>query len=140
LPLAAKRRFDAVLLDAPCSGLGTLRQHPEIRWRRQRRHLGALARRQRALLEAVAAHVEPGGILVYATCTLTGAENQDCVQSFLAQHREFALVDARIALPTPAHDLVSEEGYLLTMPQNGGLDGFFAALLKRTIDFRMVPA
>jgi 16S rRNA (cytosine967-C5)-methyltransferase len=140
LPLARSRRFDAVLVDAPCSGLGTLRQHPEIRWRRQRREVGTLARRQRALLEAVASHVQPGGTLVYATCTLVRAENQDLVQAFLARHREFVLVDARGALPGPAHELVSEEGYLLTMPQRGGLDGFFAALLKRTIDFRMVPA
>jgi len=140
LPLAAASSFDAVLLDAPCSGLGTLRQHPEIRWRRQRKQIGALARRQRALLETVAGRVRPGGTLVYATCTLAREENQDLVRAFLARHREFTLVDARGALPAAAHELATEEGFLLTMPQHGGLDGFFAALLKRPIDFRMVPA
>jgi 16S rRNA (cytosine967-C5)-methyltransferase len=139
-PLAVARCFDGVLLDAPCSGLGTLRQHPEIRWRRKPRQLAALARRQRALLESLAHHVRPGGCLVYATCTLARAENHDVVAAFLARHSDFHIDDARAWLPAAAHELVTAEGYLLTMPQRGGLDGFFAARLKRSDDFPMVPA
>jgi 16S rRNA (cytosine967-C5)-methyltransferase len=130
-PLPAAARFDAVLVDAPCSGLGTLRQHPEIRWRRQPRDLVALAALQRRILAGVAAHVAPGGALVYATCTIARVENDDVVAAFLAAHPAFRVDDPRPWLPAPAHALVDAGGALRTYPHRHGLDGFYAVRLAR---------
>jgi len=131
LPLAPAARFDAVLVDAPCSGLGTLRQHPEIRWRRRRRDLAALATLQAQILSAAAAHVRPGGSLVYATCTIAQAENEAVVDAFLATHGEFAAQAATPYLPPAAQALVDARGALRTLPHRDQLDGFFAMRLKR---------
>jgi len=132
LPLDPTLRFDAVLVDAPCSGLGTLRQHPEIRWRRRPHDLVALAALQRALLAAVAAYVRPGGTLVYATCTIARQENDAVLEAFLAAHADFAPDGATPYLPAAAHALLDGRGALRTFPHRDGLDGFFAMRLKRS--------
>lgn len=131
LPLDPAWRADAVLVDAPCSGLGTLRQHPEIRWRRTPDDLHALAALQTELLGAAAAHVAPGGVLVYATCTISGAENGAIVSAFLAENAAFTVDDPRPFLSAPAHALVDVGGVLQTFPHRDGLDGFFAVRMKR---------
>ncbi|MEO8604489.1 MAG: 16S rRNA (cytosine(967)-C(5))-methyltransferase RsmB [bacterium] len=131
LPLAPSQRFDAVLVDAPCTGLGTLRQHPEIRWRRTPRDVTELASLQRAILSSAAPFVRPGGGLVYATCTIVQAENDAVVDAFLAAHPDFAPEDAAPYLPSAAQTLVDARGALRTFPQRDGLDGFFAMRLKR---------
>jgi 16S rRNA (cytosine967-C5)-methyltransferase len=131
LPLASGWRADAVLVDAPCSGLGTLRQHPEIRWRRTKEDIRSLADLQRQLLYAAAERVSLGGVLVYATCTISAAENAEVVASFLAEHPEFAIDDPRPSLPTAAHELIDADGFLRTFPHRHRLDGFFAARLKK---------
>ena len=123
--------FDAVLVDAPCSGLGTLRAHPEIRWRRTPEDLERLAARQEAILARAADLVRPGGRLVYATCTVARAENERVVERFLASRDDFRLGDARPHLPEPARVLAGDDGMLRTSPEVGGLDGFFAARLER---------
>ncbi|HEY2776116.1 MAG TPA: 16S rRNA (cytosine(967)-C(5))-methyltransferase RsmB [Candidatus Binatia bacterium] len=120
-------RFDAVLVDAPCSGLGTLRQHPEIRWRRSRDDLDDLARRQGSILNAASRFVKPAGRLVYSTCTIARAENDDVVAAFLESHSEFSR-DAADAVPAA---LVDDSGALRTFPHRDGLDGFFAVRLVR---------
>ncbi len=130
-PLRSSTRFDAVVVDAPCSGLGTLRQHPEIRWRRQPRHLRELAGVQAALLDAVADHVASGGSLVYATCTIAAQENEHRITDFLAAHPDFAIDDGRRDLPAAARQLVGGDGFLRTFPHRHGMDGFFAARLRR---------
>jgi 16S rRNA (cytosine967-C5)-methyltransferase len=122
-PLA--HAFDAVLVDAPCTGLGTLRRHPEVRWRRQPEDVTRLAALQRAILAGVAPLVRRNGVLVYAVCTLTREENEDVVASFLAIHPRFALEPA----PAPSA-LLTADGYLRTLPHRHGLDGFFAARLR----------
>src|SRR5262249_30801236 len=81
--LTADPSFDCVLVDAPCSGLGTLRQHPEVRWRRTPADVAALAGLQRKLLRSVAPSVRSGGVLVYSTCTLSIAENEEVITTFL---------------------------------------------------------
>lgn len=131
-PLAASARFDAVLVDAPCSGLGTLRQHPEIRWRRTPKDLVARAVVQGRILASVAGHVAAGGALVYATCTLAQLENDDVVAAFLAAHPEFTRDDPRPLLPAPARALVDAAGALRTYPHRHGLDGFYAVRLVRS--------
>lgn len=131
LPLAPGWLADAVLVDAPCTGLGTLRQHPEIRWRRTPQDIDDLARRQRRLLASAAERVRCGGVLVYATCTIADAENGELVEAFVAAHPEFAVDDARPRLPAAAAGLVDARGFLRTFPHRHGLDGFFAARLVR---------
>ncbi len=130
--------FDAVLLDAPCSGLGTLRQHPEIRWRRSPESLDVMAAVQRRLLEALAPRVRPGGVLVYATCTISARENERVVEDFLSAPGEFRLEDPRPYLPDAAADLVDAKGFFRSFPHRHDLDGFFAARLKRCTAKRKV--
>ena len=122
---------DAVLVDAPCTGFGTLRQHPEIRWRRTARDIEQLAALQRQLLTAAARHVAADGVLVYATCTISALENAGVVDPFLAAHPQFVVDDPRPGLPRSAHQLVDQRGFLQTFPHRHGLDGFFAARLRR---------
>jgi 16S rRNA (cytosine967-C5)-methyltransferase len=129
-PVLPRGSFEQVLVDAPCSGTGTLRRHPEIRWRLEPSDLKRLARRQRQLLETAAALVVPGGEVVYSVCSLEPEEGEEVVDAFLRSRPEFRLVDPREALPPRARDLVDGRGILRTSPAAGGLDGFFAARLR----------
>ncbi len=128
-PLESER-FDVVVLDAPCSGLGTLRRHPEVRWRRDPAAILALAELQRKMLDAVAGAVSPGGVLVYSVCTPTREEGPDQVAAFLARHPEFTL-----EAPTSPHvdlaPMTEAPGYIRTWPHAHGMDAFFAARLRR---------
>jgi 16S rRNA (cytosine967-C5)-methyltransferase len=117
--------FDAILVDAPCSGLGTLRRHPELRWRRRPEDIPRLAALQRDILAGVVPLVRPGGILVYAVCTLSRSENEDVVAWLCATHRGFAVEPA--AAPG---DTATPEGFLRTFPHRHDLDGFFAVRLR----------
>jgi 16S rRNA (cytosine967-C5)-methyltransferase len=118
--------FDAVLVDAPCSGLGTLRRHPELRYRRKEEDIARLAQLSRRILENCQAHVAPGGLLVYAVCTLESEETIDVMDMFLRSHPEFTVE------PPDAASLPLWQGYLRTLPGEGGMDGFFAARLRRS--------
>jgi len=119
--------FDAVVLDAPCSGLGTLRRHPELRYRRKPEDIGRLAALQSKLLESCQAAVPPGGLLVYAVCSVDPQEGGDQVELFLRSHPEFT-AEPPPSMP-PGAPL--SQGYLRTLPGPEGLDGFFAARLRR---------
>jgi 16S rRNA (cytosine967-C5)-methyltransferase len=130
--------FDRALVDAPCSGLGTLRQHPEVKWRRTPADITTLAGLQTQLLLRLAACVRPGGILVYATCTISEPENKSVVAVFLQQQPAFTLDDARAVLPDHARTLVGSDGALRTLPHRHGLDGFFAVRLKRRAEHGIV--
>jgi 16S rRNA (cytosine967-C5)-methyltransferase len=129
LPLHESASFDAILVDAPCSGFGTLRQHPEIRWRRSTRNVTRLATLQSQLLDAAARLVKPAGVLVYATCTVVREENEDVIAGFLARHSDFRIDAAPQGLPEPMRRLIDANGFLRTWPHRDGLDGFFAARL-----------
>ncbi len=127
--------FDRVVVDAPCSGLGTLRRDPDIKWTRRETELEGMALRQRRLLDNACHAVAPGGAVVYATCSSEPDENEDVVDGFLADHPAFR----RGALPrwmsAPGGDLPSlanARGELATHPSTHGLEGFFAAVLERT--------
>ncbi len=122
--------FDVVLVDAPCTGLGTLRQHPEIRWRRSRADVGRLAAMQRELLAAAAAFVRPGGTLVYSTCTIARAENQDIVRGFLEHHTTFTMAEPS-ATPEIDPELFADDGSLRTLPHRHNTDGFYAVRMTR---------
>jgi 16S rRNA (cytosine967-C5)-methyltransferase len=124
--------FDRVLVDAPCSGLGTIRRDPEIRWRRTAADLARLADGQRRLIERAAGVVKPGGRVIYATCSSEPDENEQVVSWFLARHPEFA-VEAPRGFEGEGHGLsglVTPERYLVTRPDRHGLEGFFAAVLR----------
>jgi 16S rRNA (cytosine967-C5)-methyltransferase len=125
-------QFPRVLVDAPCTGLGTVRRRPEIRWRRQPEDLARAAALQRELLEGVAGAVAREGLLVYSTCSLEPEETDEVVAAFLGAHPEFCLEDPGPALP-PAADLVDGAGLLRAWPHRHGTDGFFVARLRRSV-------
>ena len=129
-PLPFAPVFDRVLVDAPCSGLGTLRSDPDIRWRFTPDRLAALAHRQDSLLTRAAAAVRAGGWLVYATCSGEPEENEHVVARFRRTHPHFEVV--RPAAPEAARFL-DAEGYFRTLPFRDGLQAFFGAVLERRI-------
>lgn len=130
LPGLAPASFDRVLLDAPCSGLGTLRAHPEIKWRRIESDIQRLSRLQAKLLRNAAVYLKPGGVMVYATCTLSRPENEQNIERFLAEHREFELEEAASYLPLQARHMV-QGAFYRALPQRDRTDGFFAARVRK---------
>ena len=120
---------DAVLVDAPCSATGTIRRHPDARWRLRPGVFQRLAERQTRLLNAAAPLVRPGGLLIYATCSIESEENESVVERFLTQHPEFTR--------TPRHqlgpfsELLTPRGAFRSYPQRHGIDGAYAARLIR---------
>jgi len=129
-PLPFSDSFDRVLVDAPCSGLGTIRRDPDIRWRRASRDLPRLAAQQVDLLLRAAATVRPGGRLVYATCSSEPEENEDVVEAFL-DRAPFDRLDLRRESPRPLQPLLDDRGALRTVPFAHGLEAFFATAMLR---------
>ena len=121
--------FDLVLIDAPCSGLGTIRRDPEIRWRREEADLSHFAAAQLLMLENAAHVVRPGGRIVYATCSSEPDENDAVVAAFLSAHRSFALVDMRSQAPPGLAAVLDDRSMLRTSPIAHGLEAFFGAVL-----------
>jgi 16S rRNA (cytosine967-C5)-methyltransferase len=120
--------FDLVLIDAPCSGLGTIRRDPDIKWRRSPDEFPALTSLQLRILAAAAVVVRPGGRILYSTCSSEVEENDEVVERFLASHPEFS----RSSLVFPgAPELTGPDGYFRTLPFRDGLEAFFAASLVR---------
>ncbi len=119
--------FDRVLVDAPCSGLGTLRRNPEIRWRMQADEIDALRLKQLELLKNAALQVRPGGRLAYCVCTTTPEETSGVVADFLKADSRFAVVIPGNLPP----ELITADGFLQTFPPRHSLDGFFGALFVR---------
>lgn len=122
------RQADVVLLDAPCLGTGTFARHPDARWRVSPESLASLERLQSELLQQVATTVAPGGLLVYSTCSLEREENEAQVDQFLAGHSGFRREPSE-AVPG---SLLSPVGDLMILPQHHGVDGAYAARLRRT--------
>ncbi len=123
-------KVDRVLVDAPCSGLGTLRRNPDLKYRQSKETLANLVQLQASILQAASNLVKIGGRLVYATCSVLPAENQEQVDSFLANNSNFKLLDASALLSQAKIDL--NTGHYLTLnPAKHQTDGFFAAVLER---------
>ncbi|OUM99013.1 MAG: 16S rRNA (cytosine(967)-C(5))-methyltransferase [Paenibacillaceae bacterium ZCTH02-B3] len=127
---------DAVLLDAPCSGLGVIRRKPEIKWNKSERDIAALAELQASLLDRVQALVKPGGVLVYSTCTIAREENEDNVRRFLNRHPAFSLDPAwpeSVLGPLRKAGLAADPfpGMVQLLPHHFGSDGFFIARFRR---------
>lgn len=122
-------KIDRVLVDAPCSGLGTLRRNPDLKWRQGEDSIAELAAKQASILAAAATLVKTGGRLVYATCSLLAEENDAVVDAFLAAHPQFVQVSAEEALARQGIALEGER--LRLLPHRHNTDGFFAAVLER---------
>ncbi|UCV16231.1 RsmB/NOP family class I SAM-dependent RNA methyltransferase [Quatrionicoccus australiensis] len=122
-------KADRVLVDAPCSGLGTLRRNPDLKWRQSEESVAELTVKQAAILDSAARLVRPGGRLVYATCSLLTAENDAIVEDFLAKHPEFTLTPASTVLAK--HGIEFSGDLLRLLPNQHNTDGFFAAVLDR---------
>jgi len=131
-PLPFSSDFDRILVDAPCSGLGTVRRDPDIKWRRHEDELAGLADRQLTLLRRAAAVLKPGGRLVYATCSSEPEENEMVVDRFLAGESGFRVVDLRRDGRPELAPVLDERGMLRTLPFEHHLEAFFAAALQRT--------
>jgi 16S rRNA (cytosine967-C5)-methyltransferase len=127
-PPFAPDTFDAVLVDAPCTATGVIARHPDARWRLSQRAIARSAARQASLLQAAATLVRPGGILVYATCSLEAEENENIVSAFLEQRPEFRRAPAPQAVSSV---LLTAAGDFRALPQRHGVDGAYAARLER---------
>jgi 16S rRNA (cytosine967-C5)-methyltransferase len=122
--------YDRVLVDPPCSDLGTLAARPDARWRKHAEDPERLAALQARILRAGARALKPGGVLVYSTCTISPAENERVIEGFLAGHEDYSPDDLRAEAPVWQHPLVPT--CLLTLPSRDGTDGFFMARLRRS--------
>ncbi len=135
------RPFDRVLVDPPCSGLGTLQARPDLRWRVTPAAIAEMAAEQASILAAGAAALRPGGVLVYSTCTISPDENEGQIDAFLKSHAEFSLDDLaaelpalRMVPPAGASERISAglPGLVLTLPHRDRTAGFFIARLRRS--------
>lgn len=123
-------KLDRVLVDAPCSGLGTLRRNPDVKWRQTEAGIAELNVKQIAILDSAARLLKGGGRLVYATCSMLEEENENIVQAFLAAHTDFTLIPASQVLAEQKVDLEMGD-YLKLLPHLHHTDGFFAAIMQR---------
>lgn len=132
-------KIDRVLVDAPCSGLGTLRRNPDLKWRQSPEAVIEMGDKQRRILDAAATLVKPGGRLVYATCSVLPEENQNVVEAFLACHPEFHLLDAwdllaraEVTMEPHRNDPGRDARYFQAWTPVHQCDGFFAAAMERS--------
>lgn len=130
LPGLGEIKFDRVLADVPCSGFGTLRRNPDLKWRREKEDLKRLSQLQFSILKNLSGYVREGGLLTYSTCTVFHEENEEVVERFLSEHRAFQLDSLFEVLSEKCH-LFIRRGYFKTFPPAGDLDGFFAARLRK---------
>ena len=128
--LAPEGGFDRILVDAPCSGLGTLRRNPDAKWRVRKEDPARLAEIQRALVGNAATVLRPGGTLVYSTCTIIAEENEDIAKHFLRGPRDFAPIP-KDAIPDEVQTVADSDGFMRTFPHIHDTDGFFAARFER---------
>jgi 16S rRNA (cytosine967-C5)-methyltransferase len=120
---------DRLLLDVPCSGLGTLHRHADARWRQSPEEIAKLTQLQQELITKAAPWVKPNGIMVYSTCTLHPAENEDVIARFLNNHTDWQIDPP--AIDNPANSFVTSEGWIKILPHQHDMDGFFMARLRR---------
>jgi 16S rRNA (cytosine967-C5)-methyltransferase len=125
-------RFDRILLDAPCSGLGVLRRNPDIKWTMLQKNLQRHKEKQLKFLDNLSILVKPTGVLVYAVCSNEREENEEVVKDFLSFHPEFILDNRPKEFYKKADTLITQQGYLKTFPYPHSMDGFFAACLRRS--------
>ncbi len=128
LPELLKEQFDSILVDAPCTGLGTLRRNPEIKWHTTATDIPGFTQTQNAVLQNASLAVRKGGHLVYCTCSLLPQENENVISNFLKLNPHFSACPPPESIP---EKLIDSNGYFRTFPHLHNMDGFFAARLKR---------
>lgn len=124
-------KYDKVLIDAPCSGLGTVSRHPDIKWNRTEIDIKRISRVQRYILEQSAAVAKKGGLILYVVCTYTREENRTIVDNFLRKAKDFSLLNLKDHIPEWGRNLIDNDGFFRSYPSEHNMDGFFAALIKR---------
>jgi 16S rRNA (cytosine967-C5)-methyltransferase len=136
LPIPKGMRFDRILADVPCSGFGTLRKNPDLKWRRGEKDIKRLSELQFSILSNLSVYVKEGGVLIYSTCTVFHEENEDGVEKFLEEHPEFELGRIDKVLPEKCHPFIQNR-YFKTFPPEDEMDGFFVArLIKLSQPYR----
>lgn len=135
LPKLKLPLFDKILIDAPCTGTGIIRRHPDIKWARKEEDLIKVPEKQLRLLEGLAPFLKKGGIMVYATCSLEPEENEEVIRKFLEKHPEFIIENPLETLEkfcgSKIRELVVEDKYVKTYPHRHNLDGFYMVRLKK---------
>jgi 16S rRNA (cytosine967-C5)-methyltransferase len=121
--------YDRVLVDPPCSGLGTLQSRPDLRWRADPAAVAELAALQGRIIDAAAEATAPGGVLLYSVCTISRAEGEHVIDRFLREHPDFVADD--LSAEHPGWALPAATSYLQLLPHRDGTDGFFFARLRR---------
>ena len=129
--ISSRQSFDRILVDAPCSGLGILRRHPEGKWMKEADLIDQSQLLQREILESASQLLRPGGVLVYSACSTEPEETSHVISEFLDHHQEFHQESVRPWLPDLAQSLIYQERYLLTSFNSFSMDGFFAARLLK---------
>ena len=124
-------QYDVIIADLPCSGLGVIAKKPDIKYNIKKEDLNTLADIQSKMLDNAAGYLRPNGIIVYSTCTINAAENQENCRRFLEKHSEYKSVDVSAYIPEVLHGSVTEEGYLRIEPGKYETDGFFVALFEK---------
>jgi len=131
LPIPQGMKFDRVLADVPCSGFGTLRKNPDLKWRKGEGDIHRMSELQSSILRSVSRYVKEGGVLVYSTCTIFREENEDVVEKFLMEHPGFQWDEMASVLPEKDRPFI-QKNFLKTFPGGDEMDGFFVArLIKR---------
>ncbi len=130
---AFSKPFDRILVDAPCSGFGVLRRHPEAKWLKQEGLLQQQQARQLAILTRVSRLLRPGGVIVYSTCSTEIEENEQVIERFCSDQQDFSHEPVMSRLPVPGRSLVNPYGDLSTMLAPHSMDGFFAARLRKGV-------
>ncbi len=131
LDIKGLKLFDRILLDAPCSGIGALRRNPDIKWATSKKNLNYYKEKQLLFLKNLACLVKPSGILVYAVCSFEPEENEEVVKEFLSRHSEFDIKNVSGLLSYNDTPVVSEDGYLKTLPHKNNMDGFFSVCFQK---------
>jgi len=124
-------KFRRVIIDAPCSGLGVISRHPDIKWNRKADDIRRLAALQKAFINGAASVVQKGGELLYVVCTISREENEEVVRDFLERNSDMALVNLKERVPAWCLDLIDDKGFYRTYPHIHKMDGFFAALFRK---------
>lgn len=122
--------FDKIIIDAPCSGLGTLRRNPEIKWRTTPDDLKKCAILQKTILDSAALYLKKGGALIYSTCTIAPQENEEVIKGFITRHPDFLCISPPVTIHCC---FVDDRGYFRSYPHRHGTDGFFGAVLVKRI-------
>ncbi|MBW2610322.1 MAG: 16S rRNA (cytosine(967)-C(5))-methyltransferase RsmB [Deltaproteobacteria bacterium] len=126
-----RSRFDRIMVDAPCSGLGVISRHPDGKWNRDERDIIRLAHLQKTLLKEASSVLKRGGWMLYVTCTISREENEEVVEAFLESDSDIVLEDLKEHVPKWGPDLINDQCFFKTFPHIHHMDGFFAALFSK---------